>query len=1056
LIGRERESEVLRGAVTRVMAGDPAFLLMVGEPGIGKSTLLNVLSDLARRSGLTVGFGRGQPEGARPLWAWRSALASIATARRQAAGVFSSMDDPGAQLEDGGSDRFAFFEQFAGRLNECAARGPVALVLDDLQWADVSALRLFRHLVDHPSLSPVMIAGALRTTEPLGVDESELVSGLVANPVIEVVEVSGFDACEIAAFAKQATSRRLTEADIGVLARRSGGNPFLLGELLRWAPPGGSAAELDASLPLAVRESVRRRLVVEDVVTQRVVKAAAVAGSVASLELLARITSVDRLELGTVVDSAARAGLLEVNVDGSVGFAHDLVREAVLSLLPTWDRIELHHAVGLLLHEDLRSSSWTAAAAHLSAARPLVDDDTLAEVSRRAADEATTARAFDEAARHLAVTLDLTAAAGDTAERGELLLERGRALWAAGRAEESTAVLSQAAAVARRTGDGELLARIALAWRGGELRAIFGRADHKFLTLLRGALAACPPGDGLLRCLLLARLALCGYADISDRDGISTGEEAVAMARRLGDPEALTHALGTRFYYLWRPDLARERLAIADEILAAAIAADDSSLIARARHFRIVALLDLGWLRDAWTELDQYEHAATASGQPMLKLRALWFQATRHLAQGDRSQADHAADQACHLAARMGRPDAAVEGLGQSLLLWPAEDRVDDALRLVSPGLLGPTAYNAVVAMTNGIGGRPVEARAALAAVVAAGLDRFPRDMMWVTGQCGLLAAAAVSGDRPTGRRLYDALTPYAGRWAVVNPGIIVTGAVDHYLGLGAALLGRLDRAVEHLRRAAAAHEREEAVALVLLSLHELATVLVRRGDPNDDAEIQAVKDRFTALTARNTVPFKPLLDIMWSAPDAGPTRQHIQRLVLEGDTWLVEFGGRQARMRDQRGLHHLRTLLERPGVEVPALILAAADHSLVGAPEGAILDDRAMREYRQRIIDLHEDVDEATANNDIERAARAEAELDALVTHLAAATGVGGRCRQFTGADERARVSVTKSIRSAIGRLGEQLPDLGRHLTATVHTGSRCVYQPDPRAPNRWTTEQM
>jgi non-specific serine/threonine protein kinase len=135
---------------------------------------------------------------------------------------------------------------------------------------------------------------------------------------------------------------------------------------------------------------------------------------------------------------------------------------------------------------------------------------------------------------------------------------------------------------------------------------------------------------------------------------------------------------------------------------------------------------------------------------------------------------------------------------------------------------------------------------------------------------------------------------------------------------------------------------------------------------------------------------------------------------------------------------------------------LAATDQGLAGANEATILDERAMRAYRQRITDLHEDIEEATANNDIERSARAQAELDLVVAHLASATGVGGRPRQFSGADERARVSVTKAIRSAISHVGVQLPELGRHLSATVHTGHRCVYVPDPRAAQCWTTEQM
>jgi hypothetical protein len=1061
LIGREREREILRLAVARALDGLSSYVLVVGEPGIGKSTLLAALADAARDSGLAVGHGRVPSDGAAPLWPWRSALEAVTALRggstRDFGGPTKGADfDRDRRIEGAAMERFAVFEQFTTELRDCVDVGPTALLLDDLQWAATSTLRLFRHVLDHPSLPGVLVAGAIRTTEPLAVEASELVSQLLAHPATEVIEVGGFDACEIAAFAAQASPRRLSHEDIGVLARRSSGNPFLLGELLRWAPSVGSAAELDAALPLAVRESVRRRLVVEADTTQRVVKAAAVAGSSASLDLLARIDTVDRAALGVALDSAVRAGLLDLQGDGSVGFPHDLIREAVLSLSPTWDRIQLHHAIGVALHHAASPATWTAVAAHLKAARPLVDDATLADAARRASSDAARTGAFDEAADQLAVTLTLTRPAGDTAKRGELLLAHGRMLWAAERADESTRALGEAVELARRIGDSDLLARIALSWRGGEMRTIFRRADHRFVTLLREALTACPTGDSSLRCLLLARLALCGYSDIGDGEGIATCDEAVAMARRLGDPAALATALGTRFYYRWRPNLARERLAIADEILAVAGAVDDPSVIAQARYFRIVALLDLGWLRDAWSELEQFERAAAASGQPVTRLRALWFRATRHFAAGERAEADDAVEQACRLAARMGRPDAAVERLGQSLMVWSADGRVDEALQLVSPGLLGPTAYNVVVALTNGIGGRPIEAGSALDAVMAAGLDRLPRDMSWLIGQCGLLAAAAVSGDHETGRLLYEALTPFAGQWAVVNPGILVVGAVDHYLGLGAALLERLDDAAGHLRRAAAAHEGEHAVGLALLSLHELATVLARWQGAAADGEIELINRRIELLASRNTVPFKPLLRILWSTPTTLPARLDVQRLVREGDTWLVEFAGHRARLRDQRGLHHLRVLLERPGLEIPALTLAASDRGLVGSYEGTILDDQAIRQYRQRIVDLEDDIDDATKNHDTERAARAEAELDALVQQLAAATGLNGRRRGFTGADERARVSVTKAIRSTIHHLGDRLPELGRHLTATVHTGSRCVYQPDPRVPHDWLTEQM
>jgi predicted ATPase len=204
LIGRERECEVLRGAVVRVVEGGSAFVLVVGEPGIGKSTLLATLADLARESGLAVGFGRGQSAGAAPPWPWRSALESVAAERGQSAGKLSRpLDDARverhAQLESGGTERFAIFEQFAEHLSVFAAQGPIALLLDDLQRAEVSALRLLSHLIHRPSLPGVLIAGALRTTEPLPPDADELVSEVLAHPITEVLEVSGFDEREIAA-----------------------------------------------------------------------------------------------------------------------------------------------------------------------------------------------------------------------------------------------------------------------------------------------------------------------------------------------------------------------------------------------------------------------------------------------------------------------------------------------------------------------------------------------------------------------------------------------------------------------------------------------------------------------------------------------------------------------------------------------------------------------------------------------------------------------------------------------------------------------------------------
>ena len=118
----------------------------------------------------------------------------------------------------------------------------------------------------------------------------------------------------------------------------------------------------------------------------------------------------------------------------------------------------------------------------------------------------------------------------------------------------------------------------------------------------------------------------------------------------------------------------------------------------------------------------------------------------------------------------------------------------------------------------------------------------------------------------------------------------------------------------------------------------------------------------------------------------------------------------------------------------------------------GAVLDGRARTAYRARIEELQTAIDEAAEWNDSERAAHAWAELDFLVDQLAAATGLGGRDRRMGSDAERARVNVTRAIRSSMARVREHNPALGRYLERTVRTGTFCVYEPGPGATASWS----
>ncbi len=200
------------------------------------------------------------------------------------------------------------------------------------------------------------------------------------------------------------------------------------------------------------------------------------------------------------------------------------------------------------------------------------------------------------------------------------------------------------------------------------------------------------------------------------------------------------------------------------------------------------------------------------------------------------------------------------------------------------------------------------------------------------------------------------------------------------------------------------------------------------------------------------------------SATDAPPNTANV--LCCEGDSWLVVFGGRTARLRGSKGLRYLARLLADPGREITALELVALERGApdsgndaveaglglgVQGPAGPLLDARAIEAYRRRLAEIDEDIAEARAAGDSPRAAQADSERDFLVRELARAVGLGGRERHAGSASERARSAVTRAVRQALSRIREHHAPLADHLDRTIRTGTCCVYLPDPRLAVAW-----
>jgi len=203
------------------------------------------------------------------------------------------------------------------------------------------------------------------------------------------------------------------------------------------------------------------------------------------------------------------------------------------------------------------------------------------------------------------------------------------------------------------------------------------------------------------------------------------------------------------------------------------------------------------------------------------------------------------------------------------------------------------------------------------------------------------------------------------------------------------------------------------------------------------------------------------------SLADCSIRRTHEESLFLRrNDYWIIRYHGHAALLKSTRGLHYLAVLLRHPGREfhVKELLARPMDVSTQTAAVVAngrvtgglyagvpVLDAQAKAEYKCRLKDLRQDLNQAERFNDLQRKSEVQNELQAIADHLASAVGLGGRDRKTSSDAERARSAVTKCIKKAVQKIGEAIPSLGYHLAARIKTGYFCSYNPHPDRPVAW-----
>ena len=618
---------------------------------------------------------------------------------------------------------------------------------------------------------------------------------------------------------------------------------------------------------------------------------------------------------------------------------------------------------------------------------------------------------------------------------------------------------------------------LAVVQRRGEGNPLFVSQVARLLGQGAATVEEVPVPAGIRQAV---RRQVARLGDTASGDDTPAAGEVLATAAALGpgiDPAmvaaalaaaALATSLAARQHVLWGTQDPADALTAADDIVTAAQRGGEPETELDGRVLRLTHLLELGDGPAAQRVLPELGRLAGSLRQPAVQLVALSRRSTLAALTGDFAPAAEFARQAFQIGQAASLPDADAVYWGQLFAIWlhvglPGGDEqwMERELRdLVARSHLS-VAHAAALVQIEAAHGATEQARGRLDELVGTGLGTLRPNMVYVWALTELARGCVLLRAARHAPRIYRALAPYAGRAAVAAGAVMCSGSTDFYLAGLAALADDAATAERHYRAAVSCHRRLGARPMLAHTLHEYALLLRQRAAPGDLPAASAALAEALAIAA--DCGMTRLLAVLDQQDQSNQPDQLRSALTLnrEDDFWLIGYADSRTRVPDSLGLRYLDLLVRNPGRELAAVDLvrlAAATgpagpvspadglHDASGAPAGDILDRQARTTYRQRLAGLDEELAEAEEWHDTERASRLRAEKVFLVRELAAATGLGGRPRQLGSESERARLNVTRAIRTAISRIRDRAPDAAAHLDQTVRTGTRCSYSP----PNR------
>ncbi|MDX6718695.1 MAG: hypothetical protein QOJ63_949, partial [Solirubrobacteraceae bacterium] len=897
-VGRDADLEALAEIYARAAGGSRQLVLLSGEPGIGKTRLATECALRAHDAGAIVLYGRCDEVTLLPQQPFVEALRHYVCScppqvlagqlqlisgelRRivpELADRIPDLPEPLGGDPDGARSRL--FEAGAALLCDAAQSTPVVFVLDDLHWADKVTLLLLRYLVRYPRQARLMMIGTYRETEldaghPLVATLAELSS----ERLLQRRALAPLDEAAVSRLVSVHAGDRASPELRRLVFDGTEGNAFFVVEVLRDLAESGAIGGANAhqqhdiaagrlAVPDGVKDVIAHRLARLGHQTSRLLETASVLGREFELDVLQRLSQLDEDELVNRLESAVRARVIEevARAAGRHAFAHTLIRDTLYGGLTATHRTILHRRTAAAIekaHHAELDPHLEELAHHFGQAGSPADLDKAIEYATRAGEHAISQLEYERAATHYRNAAELIAATDRPRLRGrhcDIVIAQGEAERQAGDPAYRQTLLN-GARLAQDLHDPDRLARAALANHRSVFSSSAHGVDRDRVCVLRQALAAYDTGDCPTRAALLVLLAVELVRDDDWRLREKLSDDAVAMARRVGDLRTLALVLTQRAVAQWKPETLPHRQS---DILEAGELADrlqDPLLGGHAAFLGALAAMEAGDLERCDRSLARLAAVADRLGQPLMRWYAVIARAQRCCISGHADEAERLASDALELGRSAGQPDSLLWILGSLLVarflhgsLDRGEPSLPDLIETpgsslqaspeITPSRSLPLAFGATMSLVLCEVGRVDDARRHFE-VLMSELDPLPHNYLALAIPAYASVACARLGDKRSAIRLYAILEPHSHRFVTRGSGWL--GAATHYLGLLAATLDRLDEADARFAAAEQSYIALGAEPWLARLRSDWAAALLTRRRGSDERRAEQLLERAAA-----------------------------------------------------------------------------------------------------------------------------------------------------------------------------------------------------------------